>query len=80
MFEDDSITFKFYNLGTKSYLLSLAIALGEGPLCILAEASLCVALFYVHRDDAKEPKHSQGDLLPVLVFRLSLGIGFYLKD
>lgn len=80
VFKDDSITFKFYNLGTKFCLLSLAIVLAEACLCVLAEAPLCAALFYVHQDDAKEPKDSQGDLLSVLVFRLSLGIGFYLKD
>lgn len=80
MFKDDSITFKFYNLVTKLCLLSLAIALVEDPLCILAEASLWVALFYEHWDNAEEPKDSQGDRLSILVFGPSLGIGFHLKD
>lgn len=77
VFKDDSITFKFYNSVT---ILSLAITLVEVPLCIPAEAPLWVAQFYVHWDDAKEPKDSQGNLLSLLIFRLSLCIGFYLRD
>ena len=77
MFKDNSITFKFYNFGTKLCLLSLATALVEGPLCILAQAPLCAALFYVHRDGAEETKDSLADLQAVLFFTLSLGIGFY---